>query len=103
MATLKHFFKHKNIALDEDDERPQDSSVMKVVDIEDRKTSLTVTYEYTIEFARETYRREVQIDIKFGESRQDRLVLCIEHCSGNRLYYKMVVKEIKKLFSYCLK
>lgn len=59
MATLKHFFKNKDIALDDEEERSSDSSFMRVVDLDDRKTSLTVTYEYSIEFARETFKRQV--------------------------------------------
>lgn len=59
MATLKHFFKNKDIALDDEEERSSDSSFMRVVDLDDKKTSLTVTYEYSIEFARETFKRQV--------------------------------------------
>lgn len=73
---------------------------MKKVEIQ-KDGKITVRYEYSFEIEEEKLMESVELGIIFGRS-DDKLVVAFEHEGGNRLYYKKVVKEIKKLYANCL-
>ena len=51
----------------------------------------------------EEFVENMEISIKFGKSKDEKLAVCLEHISGSRLYFKKAAKEIKNLFDYCRK
>lgn len=103
-ALIKDFFKNKKILLDEEEiEEDEDCFALRAVEVHDGKDSISVKYENSFEVDGQEFTESVEVNVRFGLAKEDRLTVQVEHVSGDRLYFKKVAKELKNLFAYCLK
>lgn len=58
-------------------------------------------YEHGFEVEGEKMVESVELAITLGRL-EEKLLVSFEPLSGNRLYYKKIVKEVKQLYASCL-
>lgn len=76
---------------------------MRAVEVNESNDTINVKYENSFNVDGQEFRENMEIAIKFGNSKDEKLTVCIEHISGNRLYFKKAAKEIKNIYAYCCK
>ena len=103
-ALLKNFCQNKKILLDEEeDEEDEECFALRAVEINEENDTFNVKYENSFNVDGQDFTENMDIAIKFGKSKDEKLTVCLEHVSGSRLYFKKAAKEIKSLFDYCRK
>ena len=68
----------------------------------DNGDNFSITYETNFEIDGRPFTEQLDLAVKFGLTKEDYLAVCIIREKGDRLYFKKISKEIKKLYIYCL-
>lgn len=68
--------------------------VTKVID--EGKDKINVIYTYSYEIEKETFEENLEIEITFGLSKDNKLVIHFERVEGFPLYFKKVVNDLKR-------
>ena len=69
---------------------------------EEKNGKLNVRYEYAFDVEGEKFKEVLELGVTIGQGSGEKLAVCFDLQGGNRLYYKKVLKEIKKLYANCL-
>lgn len=99
---LKQFLRKRKIVIEEEEELVDEPAALEVVEVKEEKNGkLNVRYEYGFEVEGEKFKEVLELGITIGQGKE-KLAVCFELQGGNRLYYKKVIKEVKKLYANCL-
>ena len=103
ISLLRQFLATKKIEIEEEGELiGEEVAALKMKNVDITKDGkIHVRYEYGFEVEGEKFVESVELGMMFGKA-GEKLVVCFEQEGGNRLYYKKVIKEIKKLYANCL-
>ena len=100
---MKQFFRKRKIEIEDEEELVEEPAALEVAEVKEEKDGkLNVRYEYAFDVEGEKFKEVLELGISIGQGSGDKLAVCFELQGGNRLYYKKVIKEIKKLYANCL-
>ena len=102
-SVLREFLKTKKVEIEEEGEViGEEVAALTAVKVDVTKDGkVQVRYEYGFEVEGEKAVESVELVITVGKF-DEQLLLSFEPLSGNRLYYKKIVKEVKQLYANCL-
>lgn len=107
MALIKDTLKNLKVQVEEEDEETvevDDSNLLKVSKItDDESNKIAVDFEYIYGTEEDEVTETVSVSINLGRSESGRLVLHVERESGNVLYFKKILNQLKNSFSYAIK
>jgi len=107
VALIKDTLKNLKVQVEEEDEETvevDDSNLLKVSKItDDESNKIAVDFEYIYGTEEDEVTETVSVSINLGRSESGRLVLHVERESGNVLYFKKILNQLKNSFSYAIK
>lgn len=105
VALIKDTLKNLKIQVEEDSETVEvdDSNLFKVTKItDDESDKIFVGFEYGYGTEDEEITETVGVAIHMGTESNGKLVLHFERESGNVLYYKKILNEVRSKFAYAI-
>jgi hypothetical protein len=90
--------------VEEDETVEEDeSNLLKVSKVTDEKSDkIVVDFEYVYGTEDEKITESVEVSIHMGTEASGKLVLHFERESGNVLYYKKILNELRSKFAYAI-
>ena len=103
LSILKQFLRKRKIVIEDEEELVDEPAALEVTEVKEEKNGkLNVRYEYAFDVEGEKFKEVLELGVTIGQGSGEKLAVCFDLQGGNRLYYKKVLKEIKKLYANCL-